>query len=153
MSGSGIRVPLQKLDPSVTTPAYAYPGDAGLDLACSESFDLAPFERALIPTGLAIAIPAGYAGLVLPRSGTAYRQGLTLINTPGLIDSQYRGEVRIAVVNLDPHETLRFEKGDRIAQLVITPVPEVTLTVVEDLDRTERGVGGFGSSGVSNASK
>lgn len=109
---------------------------------------LAPFERALVPTGLAIAIPEGYAGFVQPRSGLAIKQGVTVLNTPGLIDSHYRGELKVALINLDAHSVFEVAPGDRIAQLVIQKVENIEWSVVDALDETERGCGGFGSSGV-----
>lgn len=148
MSGCMITVPIKRLDGSVELPSYAYEGDAGLDLRASCSITLKPFERALIPTGLAIAIPDGYAGFVQPRSGLAIKQGLSIVNTPGLIDAHYRGELKIIAINLDPENDIVIQKGDRIAQLVIQAVPAVTLVEVEELQDTDRGAGGFGSSGV-----
>lgn len=145
---SAITVPIKRLDPEAVIPSYAYAGDAGLDLRALETLVLKPFERALIPTGLAIAIPEGYAGFVQPRSGLALKRGLSIVNTPGLIDSHYRGELKIIAINLDPVNDIQIEKGDRIAQLVIQEVPVVTLTVVDELDATDRGAGGFGSSGT-----
>lgn len=145
---SNINLPIKRLDPSVELPSYAYQGDAGLDLRAAEDVDLAPFERKLIPTGLAIAIPDGYAGFVQPRSGMALKRGLSMANTPGLIDAHYRGELKVCAVNLDAHETIHIERGERIAQLVIQEVPVVTLVEVDELDETDRGAGGFGSSGV-----
>lgn len=144
-----ISVPLKRLDPTVELPSYAYEGDAGLDLRSAEDVSLKPFERRLISTGLAIAIPEGYAGFVQPRSGLALKQGLSMANTPGLIDSHYRGELKICAINLDPKLSIEIKKGDRIAQLVIQRVPVVRLVEVEELDDTDRGAGGFGSSGVS----
>ncbi|MDO4596577.1 MAG: dUTP diphosphatase [Coriobacteriaceae bacterium] len=144
-----INLPIKKLDPEVELPSYAYTGDAGLDLRANESFDLAPFERRLVSTGLAIAIPDGYAGFVQPRSGLAIKQGLTVLNTPGLVDAHYRGELKIILINLDPHSTAHIEKGERIAQLVIQQVPSVNLIEVKVLDTTDRGESGFGSSGVN----
>ena len=144
-----INLPIKKLDPEVELPSYAYSGDAGLDLRANESFDLAPFERRLVSTGLAIAIPDGYAGFVQPRSGLAIKQGLTVLNTPGLVDAHYRGELKIILINLDPHSTAHIEKGERIAQLVIQQVPSVNLLEVKVLDTTDRGESGFGSSGVN----
>ena len=138
MNNNEIVLPIKRLDASVELPAYAYQGDAGLDLRSSEDVSLAPFERRLVPTGLAIAIPEGYAGFVQPRSGLALREGLSMANTPGLIDSHYRGELK----------TIHIERGERIAQLVIQRVPTVTLSEVEELDETDRGAGGFGSSGI-----
>ena len=140
-------LPFRRLHPDVALPQRAREGDAGLDLAANEDALVGPGERALIPTGLAVAIPDGHAGLVLPRSGLASRQGLTLSNAPGLIDSGYRGEVTIAVVNLDPRDPVQIRKGDRIAQLVIVPFGEARPTEVEELPASERGGGGFGSTG------
>lgn len=144
-----LSAPLQVLDERAVIPHNAYAGDAGVDLCALESLTLAPFERRLIPTGLATAIPEGYAGFVLPRSGTAIRQGLSLVNTPGLIDSNYRGELKMAAINLDPHNPIEIKAGDRIAQLVIMAVEQVAFQVCDSLNETERGAGGFGSSGVS----
>lgn len=144
----GISVKIKKLHPAVELPRYAYAGDAGLDLRANETMDIAPFERALIPTGLAIAIPEGYAGFVQPRSGRALKEGLSMANTPGLIDAHYRGELKVIAVNLDAHKTIHIERGERVAQLVIQPVPVVDLVEVDALDETDRGSGGFGSSGV-----
>lgn len=143
-----ICVKITKLDPTVELPRYAYAGDAGLDLRANATLDIAPFERALIPTGLAIAIPEGYAGFVQPRSGRALKEGLSMANTPGLIDAHYRGELKVIAVNLDAHTPIHIERGERIAQLVIQPVPIVDLVEVDALDETDRGSGGFGSSGV-----
>ena len=144
-----VTVPIKRLDPTVDLPQYAYAGDAGLDLRASEDVTLAPFERRLISTGLAIAIPEGYAGFVQPRSGLALKQGLSMANTPGLIDAHYRGELKICAINLDPKTDIVIKRGDRIAQLVIQQVPVVELVEVDELDETDRGAGGFGSSGVS----
>src|SRR6266498_2098911 len=119
-------LPFRKLRPEAPLPAYAHPGDAGLDLASAVDAEVRPGERALVPTGVAVAIPDGHAGLVLPRSGLASNKGLTLANAPGLIDAGYRGEVVCAVVNLDPHEPVEISAGDRIAQLVIVAVPDVS---------------------------
>lgn len=149
MNNNEIVLPIKRLDKSVQLPAYAYQGDAGLDLRSSEDVSLAPFERRLISTGLAIAIPEGYAGFVQPRSGLALREGLSMANTPGLIDSHYRGELKVCAINLDSEKTIHIERGERIAQLVIQKVPAVTLSEVEELDETDRGTGGFGSSGVA----
>jgi len=143
-----IDVMIKRLDKSIELPSYAYTGDAGLDLRASESVTIEPLKRVLIPTGLAIAIPEGYAGFVQPRSGLALKLGLSIANTPGLIDSHYRGELKVIAVNLDTQSTIAIEKGERIAQLVIQQVPKVTLVEVDDLDETDRGQGGFGSSGV-----
>lgn len=148
MNSRQINLNIQRLDNDVELPRYAYPGDAGLDLRSNVDLVIEPFERRLIPTGLAIAIPEGYAGFVQPRSGLALRQGLSFPNTPGLIDSHYRGELKIVAINLDPHNPIRIKRGDRIAQLVIQEVPVVNLVEVKELDETDRGSGGFGSSGV-----
>ena len=145
--GSGITVKVKRIDTGLELPAYAYPGDAGLDLRSAEDVTLAPFERRLIPCGIAVAIPEGYAGFVMPRSGLAIRTGLSMANTPGLVDSQYRGELKAVAVNLDAHEPIVIKRGDRIAQLVILAHPVVELLEVDELDETERGSGGFGSSG------
>lgn len=145
---SNIQVSIKRLDPSVELPAYAYQGDAGLDLRANESVRLKPFERAMVSTGLAIAIPDGYAGFVQPRSGLAITRGLSIVNTPGLIDAHYRGELKIIAINLDPEHDLIIERGERIAQLIIQEVPSVELVEVDELDATDRGNGGFGSSGT-----
>ena len=143
-----IKLPIKRLDPSVELPSYAYDGDAGLDLRSNEDVTLEPFERRLVATGLAIAIPDGYAGFVQPRSGLALREGLSMANTPGLIDAHYRGELKVCAVNLDPHNPIHIERDERIAQLVIQKVPVVELEEVDELGETDRGCGGFGSSGV-----
>ena len=146
---SNLTVNIKRLDPTVELPSYAYEGDAGLDLRANADVTIAPHERALIPTGLAIALPDGYAGFVQPRSGMALKRGLSIANTPGLIDAHYRGELKVIAVNLDPHEPIHIERGERIAQLVIQEVPVVHLVEVDELDETDRGAGGFGSSGVN----
>ena len=148
MSPEHIKLPIKLLDPEIELPSYAYEGDAGLDLRAAEDVSLAPLERRLIPTGLAIAIPEGYAGFVQPRSGLSLRQGLSMANTPGLVDAHYRGELKVAAINLDPKKTITIERGERIAQLVIQRVPIVDLVEVDELDETDRGAGGFGSSGT-----
>ncbi len=148
MNANVISLPIKRLDASVELPSYAYAGDAGLDLRSNEDVVLQPFERRLISTGLAVAIPEGYAGFVQPRSGLAYKKGLSMANTPGLIDSHYRGELKVCAVNLDAHEPISITKGERIAQLVIQQVPVVNLIELDELDSTDRGAGGFGSSGV-----
>ena len=144
-----ITVPVKRLDKSLEMPAYAYVGDAGLDLRSAEDAVLKPFERKLVSCGIAIAIPEGHAGFVLPRSGLAAKHGISIVNAPGLIDSNYRCEIKAILVNLDAHEEFEISHGDRIAQLVIMPYPAVELKEVEELDQTVRGAGGFGSSGVS----
>lgn len=135
------------VEPGIEPPSYRSSSAAGLDLACSEDIELAPMERKLVPTGLRIAIPPGFEGQVRPRSGLAIRHGITMVNTPGTIDSDYRGEVLLALINLGT-ETVRLQRGDRVAQLVICPVARVKVTVVETLGETERGEGGFGSTGT-----
>ncbi|HEX9820468.1 MAG TPA: dUTP diphosphatase [Methylomirabilota bacterium] len=141
-----VRVPVRRVDAALPLPAYARPDDAGLDLHAAEPVTLAPGARALVPTGIALAFPPGFAGLVLPRSGLALRHGVTILNTPGLIDAGYRGEVKVLLVNLgDAPVTL--VRGDRIAQLVVQPVVQVTLAPVTELPPSERGEGGFGSTG------
>src|SRR5919198_1126984 len=142
-----MRLPFKRLDPDAPLPGFARPGDAGLDLASVVDVDVPPGGRALVPTGVAVAIPEGHAGLVLPRSGLASRQGLTLANAPGLIDAGYRGEVTCAVVNLDRDQAVKIRRGDRIAQLVVVALPEVAPEWAEDLPDSQRGEGGFGSSG------
>jgi dUTP pyrophosphatase len=141
-------VRITRLNDDVELPSYAYEGDAGLDLRAAEDVLLRPFERHLVSTGLAVAIPDGYAGFVQPRSGLAIKRGLSILNTPGLVDAHYRGELKIIAINLDPSTPIQIHKGDRIAQLVIQSVPTVRLVEVEELDATDRGSGGFGSSGV-----
>ncbi|MBY4798000.1 dUTP diphosphatase [Collinsella sp. AGMB00827] len=143
-----IHIQIKRLDSSVDLPAYAHEADAGLDLRSNETLTIPPYGRALVSTGLAIALPQGYAGFVQPRSGMALKQGLTIANTPGLIDAGYRGELKVICINLDPHTEVHIERGERIAQLVIQEVPSVVLEEVAELDDTERGAGGFGSSGT-----
>jgi dUTP pyrophosphatase len=135
------------LNESATMPTRAHEGDAGLDLHASESAHIGPGERWQVGTGLALEIPEGYAGLVLPRSGLARRHGVSLVNSPGLIDAGYRGEVKVLLLNNDPAEVFRVEPGDRIAQLLITPFAAVEPVEAEELSRTDRGEGGFGSTG------
>jgi dUTP pyrophosphatase len=141
-----IELPIQRLHADAVVPQRAYTGDAGLDLASCERVELAPGERALVGTGLAVAIPEGYAGFVQPRSGLAARHGLTVVNSPGLVDSGYRGELRVVLLNTDRTEPFVVEPGMRIAQLVVLPVPELELVEVDELPSSERGVRGFGSS-------
>ncbi|MFL5925705.1 MAG: dUTP diphosphatase [Gaiellaceae bacterium] len=141
-----IELHVRRLRPDAAVPTRAYDGDAGLDLAACERVELAPGERALVPTGLAVAIPEGYAGFVQPRSGLASKHGISIVNTPGLVDSGYRGELLVNLVNTDLREPFVVERGMRIAQLVVLPVPEVDLVEVDELPPTERGVRGFGSS-------
>jgi len=143
-----MRLPIKRLDPTLDLPRYAHSGDAGLDLYAAEDAVLRPFERVLIPTGIAVAIPEGFAGFVQPRSGLAIKQGLSLVNTPGLIDSHYRGEIKVIAINLDPAQDITIGRGDKIAQFVLQPVVTAELVEVDELDSTVRGEGGFGSTGV-----
>ncbi|MFP5377252.1 MAG: dUTP diphosphatase [Acidimicrobiia bacterium] len=141
-------VPVVRLDPDLALPSYARAGDAGADLVARHDARLAPGGgRALVPTGIALAIPEGYAGFVQPRSGLALRHGVTCLNAPGLIDAGYRDEVKVLLVNTDPHRAYAVRRGDRIAQLVIQRVERVAFTVVDELAVSERGAGGFGSTG------
>ena len=142
-------LPFKRLDPDAFLPEQAHPGDAGLDLRSVMDLRVEPGERAMVRTGLAVAIPEGHAGLVLPRSGLASKHGLTLSNAPGLIDAGYRGEVVCAVVNLAREEAVSIAKGDRVAQLVIVEVPDVRPAWVDQLPDSTRGEGGFGSTGRS----
>ncbi len=142
-----MKIEVKRLDPDLPLPAYARAGDAGLDLIAAEDVTLKPGERAAIGTGIAVAISPGYAGFVHARSGRALAAGLALANAPGLIDSGYRGELRVACVNLDPDEPIYVRRGEKIAQLVIQPVEQVELTEVEELPDSPRGPGGFGSTG------
>jgi len=141
-----IELPIRRLRDDAIVPARAYDGDAGLDLAACERVVLAPGERATVGTGLAIAIPEGHAGFVQPRSGLAAKSGITIVNTPGLVDSGYRGELKVILLNTDEHEAFVVEPGMRIAQLVVMPVPVVDPVEVDELPESERGVRGFGSS-------
>ena len=143
-----IDLPVLRLDPDLPLPAYAKDGDAGVDLVARENVTLAPGGgRAIVPTGVATALPDGYAGFVQPRSGLASKHGVTVLNTPGLVDSGYRGELRVCMVNLDPHTAFEIIRGERIAQLVVQAVAQVRFVEVDVLDATERGDTGFGSSG------
>jgi dUTP pyrophosphatase len=141
-----IDLPIRRLRVEATLPERAYAGDAGLDLAACERVELGPGERAVVPTGLAVAIPDGYAGFVQPRSGLAARHGITVVNSPGLIDSGYRGEIRVVLLNTDRQRAFVAEAGERIAQLVVLPAPGIEITEVDELPESERGVRGFGSS-------
>jgi dUTP pyrophosphatase len=141
-----IELPITRLREDAIVPERAYSGDAGLDLSSCERVELAPGERAIVGTGLAVAIPEGYAGFVQPRSGLAARHGLAVVNSPGLVDSGYRGELRVVLLNTDTKEPFVVEPGMRIAQLVVLPVPEIELVEVDELPVSERGVRGFGSS-------
>ncbi len=145
-----IELQIKLLDEGLPMPRYQHAGDAGLDLPSRVDLVLEPGGRAMIPTGIAVAIPGGYAGFVLPRSGLASRHGIALVNSPGLVDSGYRGEMSIVMINTDKHEPFHIKRGDRIAQLVIQRVEEVKLVRVDELDDTSRGEGGFGSTGRSD---
>ena len=147
MSSQRADVLILRLDPDVPVPSYAHPGDAGADLVTTVDATLAPGERALLPTGIALALPDGLAAFVHPRSGLAARYGVALVNAPGTVDAGYRGEVKVSVVNLDPREAVVFRRGDRIAQLVIQPVIRARFHEVSTLPGSARGQGGFGSSG------
>jgi dUTP pyrophosphatase len=142
-----VRLEIKKVRDSAVVPARAYAGDAGMDLAACERVELAPGARALVPTGLAVAIPDGYAGYVQPRSGLAAKHGISIVNTPGLVDSGYRGELLVNLVNHDEQQSFVVEPGMRIAQLVILQVPPVELVEVDELPASDRGADGFGSSG------
>jgi dUTP pyrophosphatase len=142
-------IPIVRLDPDLPMPSYAHDGDAGVDLLARQDATLAPGGgRALVPTGIALALPDGYAGFVQPRSGLALRHGLTCLNTPGLIDSGYRDELRVILVNTDPTDAYTVRRGDRIAQLVVQRVERCTFVVVDSLPDSSRSTGGFGSSGT-----
>ena len=141
-----IELPIQRLRDDAVVPARAYAGDAGLDLAACERVELAPGARAMVGTGLAVAIPDGYAGFVQPRSGLAAKHGITIVNTPGLVDSGYRGELRVILHNTDTHASFVVEPGMRIAQLVVIEIPGIDPVEVDELPASERGVRGFGSS-------
>ena len=143
-----IELPIQRLRDDAVVPTRAYAGDAGLDLASCERVELGPGERATVATGLAVAIPDGYAGFVQPRSGLASRHGITIVNTPGLVDSGYRGELKVILLNTDATEVFVVEPGMRIAQLVVMQVPGIDPVEVDELPESERGVRGFGSSAV-----
>ena len=142
-----IKLKIQKLDKTLKTPEYAHKGDAGLDLYSALDCILRPYERRKVPTGIKIAIPEGYAGFVQPKSGLAIKNGLSLVNTPGLIDSGYRGEVCAILINLDPDEDFIIKRGDKICQLVIQKVENVEIEITDELENTSRGEGGFGSTG------
>lgn len=143
-----LTIPVRRLDPDLPLPGYAHPGDAGADLVAREDALLsAGGGRALVPTGIAIAIPPGWAGFVQPRSGLALRHGVTVLNSPGLIDAGYRDELKVVLVNTDPTEDYQVHRGDRIAQLVLRPVASASFEPVEELPSSQRATGGFGSSG------
>jgi len=148
---SDLVIPIRRLDPDLPLPAYAHPGDAGADLVAAEDAELAPGARAAVRTGVAMAIPDGYVGLVHPRSGLAARLGVTVLNAPGTVDAGYRGEILVILVNLDPANTVKISRGDRIAQLVVQRVERAEFQVVDSLDDTARGAGGHGSTGGHQA--
>ncbi|WP_339392850.1 MULTISPECIES: dUTP diphosphatase [Brevibacterium] len=143
----GLQIDITLVDEGMTPPNYAHASDAGADLCSAIDFTLEPFERRVVPTGVAIALPAGHAGFVHPRSGLSSRHGVTVVNAPGTIDSGYRGEIKVPLINLDPTVPMRISRGDRIAQLIIQEVRQADFRVVESLDDSDRGVGGFGSTG------
>lgn len=146
-----VQVLVQRLDPELPMPSYAHPGDAGADLHAREPVTLGPGERALVPTGLAIAIPFGYVALIHPRSGLAAKQGVTVLNAPGTVDAGYRGEIKVILVNTDPTHVVTIERGDRIAQIVFQQFSQAEFISAERLPGSERGEGGFGSSGGVSA--
>lgn len=146
-NNTGLDVAIRRVDPEVPIPAYGHPGDAGCDLVTTVAAELEPGERAVLPTGISIALPEGYAAFVHPRSGLAARCGLALVNAPGTVDAGYRGEIKVIVVNLDPRESVRFERFDRIAQLVVQRVEQVRFREVAQLPDSARAEGGFGSTG------
>lgn len=142
-----VTIKIKVLDKSIPVPQYAHIGDAGLDLYSASDCELKPFERKKIPTGIKISIPKGYAGFVQPRSGLAFKNGIGMVNAPGLIDSGYRGEVCAILINYDPNNTFHIKKGDKICQMIIKKIEAVQLKIVEHLDDSSRGEGGFGSTG------
>ena len=142
-----LEVAVLRLDPDLPLPAYAHPGDAGADLVTAVDVTLAPGERALVPTGVALALPEGYVALVHPRSGLAARHGLSIVNTPGTIDAGYRGEVKVLLVNHDLHEPIELHRGDRVAQLVVQRFEHARFVAVDQLPESARGAGGYGSTG------
>ncbi|MFJ9175698.1 dUTP diphosphatase [Streptomyces sp. NPDC102360] len=145
--GNELGVLVRRVDPDVPLPSYEHPGDAGADLRTTEACELAPGERVVLPTGVSVALPEGYAAFVHPRSGLAARCGVALVNAPGTVDAGYRGEIKVIVVNLDPRESVRFERLDRIAQLVVQQVERVRFQEVAELPDSVRAEGGFGSTG------
>lgn len=146
-AGNTVEVAVLRLDPELPLPAYAHPGDAGADLVTRVDVVLAPGARATVPTGLAIALPDGYAGFVHPRSGLAARCGVTLVNAPGTVDAGYRGEIQVTLLNTDQHEAVQLRRGERIAQLVVQRVERAVFTAVTELPGSVRGAGGHGSTG------
>ena len=146
-NGAPLRVLLRRVDPGLPVPTYAHPDDAGADLCAAVDVELAPGARAVVPTGVAIALPDGYAAFVHPRSGLAAKHGVSIVNAPGTVDAGYRGEILVVLVNHDPAATVRFARGDRIAQLVVQRVERVQFDVVAELPESARGTGGHGSTG------
>ena len=142
-----LQIQVLRLDPDLPLPAYAHPGDAGADLVTAVDVTLAPGERALVPTGIALALPDGYVALVHPRSGLAARHGLSIVNTPGTIDAGYRGEIKVLLINLDPREPIELRRGDRVAQLVVQRFERARFVEVDALPDCVRGAGGYGSTG------
>ncbi|WP_411734346.1 dUTP diphosphatase [Paeniglutamicibacter sp.] len=147
MSESRVDIALKMLDPELPVPSYAHEGDAGADLCAREDVTLAPGQRALVPTGVSLAMPLGYVGLIHPRSGLATKHGLTVVNAPGTVDAGYRGELKVTLLNTDATTPIVLKRGDRIAQLVIQKVERAHFIQVQDLDDSSRGAGGFGSTG------
>ena len=152
MTDAAVRVAVRQLDPDLPLPSYAHPGDAGADLSAAADVEIPPGGRALVPTGVAIALPEGFVGLVHPRSGLANRMGVTVLNAPGTVDAGYRGEILVNLVNHDPVALAKISRGDRIAQLVVQRVERAHFHVVEDLPSSVRGSGGHGSTGGVAAS-
>jgi dUTP pyrophosphatase len=152
VSDPGLPVAVVRLDPDLPLPSYAHPSDAGADLVTTVDVTLAPGERAVVPTGIAIALPEGYVALVHPRSGLAARHGLSIVNTPGTIDAGYRGEIKVLLVNHDPVEPVSLRRGDRVAQVVFQRFERAVFTEVDALPESVRGIGGYGSTGVSSLS-
>jgi len=152
MTEASVDVLIQRLDAGLPLPSYAHPGDAGADLFAAQDVELAPGQRALVPTGLAIALPPGYAAFVHPRSGLAARHGVTLVNAPGTVDAGYRGEIKVTLLNTDTSQAVRFRRGDRIAQMIIQRVERALFHEVRKLPGSARGDGGFGSTGGHAAS-
>jgi dUTP pyrophosphatase len=147
VTASPLEVLVQRLDPDLPLPSYAHPGDAGADLLTTVDLTLAPGERAMVPTGIAIALPEGFVALVHPRSGLAARHGVSIVNTPGTVDAGYRGEIKVMLINLDPREPVELRRGDRIAQLVIQRCERVSFVDAGELPASVRGAGGYGSTG------
>ncbi len=144
-----MKIKLKQLDPDLPIPKYAHKDDAGCDLYSQTDLILKPGERALMPTGIQIAIPVGYAGFIQPRSGIALTHGISIVNSPGIVDSSYRGEIKVILINLDKKKTVKLKKGEKVCQLTIQKVEKADFELVDDLDKTERGGGGFGSTGLN----